>query len=342
MRYLVGALSACVCLGTASAGWALEPTNSATITKSSFVALAHRAADDGQTSYMGVAECRRAAADDISVTVRFESSIDLTAANLTGVKLLQNVYTFGVDRGTSASVDCATSGTCVTLSSGALTLSGRTIDATVKFRELTGIRGVADCEAGTLDREYFVRIAFKTNANSTTVDTEDMRLILDTVRPEPPRGFSALVTEDAIQIEWDASASSDVESYGVFRATSSFPGGALPEDQPSGVTRAGNILARAGGSASGSVKAALKPGETIYLGISARDKALNDSTVLGAQPYEVIATTDFWEDYKARGGVEAGGYCASPGGTGGAGGLWPLGIVMMMAGARRREREERG
>jgi hypothetical protein len=335
-RRCVSALVAALCIsGVSAEAAALEPTNSATITKSSFTALAHRAVDDGQTSYLGVAECRRAAADDISVTVRFESSINLTTADLTGAKLLQNVYTFGVDRGVTSSVDCATAGACTTLSSGSLTQSGTKVDATVKFRELTGVQGAADCEAGTLDREYFVRIAFKTSTSSTTIDTEDVRLVLDTVRPTPPLGFDALLTEEQLQIGWDESASSDVESYGVFYSTQAFSGGVLPEEL-SGVTRAGNILAPASGTR-GEVKASLTAGETLYVGISARDEALNDSTVIGPEPYEVIATTDFWEDYKARGGVDGGGYCAAAGGGSGLG-LWPVMVMMGAAGARRRRR----
>jgi MYXO-CTERM domain-containing protein len=330
-----------VCVLCCVAGWssgasALEPTNSTTVTKSSFTSLTYSAVIDGQTTYLGVEECKRAAADNISVTARFESSVDLTTQDLTGAKLFQNAYTFGVDRGATASVDCASSGTCVTLSSGALTLNGKTIDATVKFRDLTGIQGAADCETGTLDREYFVRLAFKTSTNSTTIDTEDVRIVLDTIRPEPPASFSALVTEETIQVSWEASPTADVESYGVFYSDQPFEGGVLPSEL-GGVSRAGNILAPSSGTSKGSLKTSLKAGDTVYIAVSARDGANNDSLVVGADPFEVIATTDFWEDYKARGGEDEGGYCASGGGGGAASG-WPVWVMLGLVGARRRRR----
>jgi hypothetical protein len=311
-----------------------------TIRRASFTALTFRAADDGATSFMGIAECRRAAQDNIPVTVRFESRVDLASEQFFGGRLLENVYTFGVDRGTTAGVDCSVAGSCATLSSSSVMFSGLNIDATVRFRDLTGIQGPADCETGELDREYFIRIAFRTNPNSNVVDTEDMRLIVDTVRPAPPAGFSAQATEQRIRFEWDASPTGDVNSYSVFYSEREFEGGVLPANLPSGVIRAGSTV-MAGGVQRGSVPATLTSGDTIYVAVSARDLALNDSVVIGPTPVEVIATTDFWSSYRAGGGEELGGYCAAVPASGGA----PVRIVWMVTGlvcvgamVRRRRR----
>ncbi len=301
-------LALALCYAWSSPALALDPATSTDVTALSFSNLPFRFTLDEATAYIGLTECQQLVSSNSDVTIDLTTSYDLRSVNIDATTLFQASYTFGVDRGSSAGVTC-TESTCTLLSDDATVLSATSAKITTSFRGLTGLTTAAECDAG-IDREFFIRLTFnRANQSTTTLARVDARLLVDTIRPEPPLAFDVLATEDALRASWEDSPSADRAAYGIFYSTQSFDGGVLPQESAVTLSRA-VVNIPANGNTSNQTTASLTPGQQLYVSLATRDAAGNFSTLLDPIQIEVLDTIDFWEAYRASGGSERGGYCA--------------------------------
>ena len=293
---------------------ALAPTTDAQITSATFTTLTYSSSRDekGTTAYMGIDECVDAVREGEDIVVRFATQSNLGQEDATGVVPFQGGFYFGVDRDSTTSVNCSTDNdTCDGLETDTDVVVGEnTVTATVDFSRLTGITSEEECTTAGVDKEFFVRINFQPDSTVASTATADVRIILDTIRPDAPESFEAVLTESAVKITWvDDTPSGDLEGYAVYTSAAPIPGDTLAEDLDN-LTRLGVISSNSNNS--GTLDADLEPNAQLYVTIAAQDEAGNLSEVLDSNAATVLDTVDFWEGYKAAGGEEEGGCAHTP------------------------------
>lgn len=326
---------------TASPALGLEPKESDRVDSAEFFDLAHSDSRDGTTAYMGIEECRSAVANEMAIVAQFTTIFDIEAAEDDGLgaPFFEGAYTFDVSRGSGTSPDCASGSECAELSSSDYTLSSMNAELIVDFRDLTGLSNPDDCETNGVDREYFIRLRINDGGSA---DRADLRVVLDTLRPDPPSDFSAVATEDAIRVSWNAGGSGDIGGYRIVYSSNEFSSGELPEDILEADDQASTgRFTTTSSSMSGDISTSLEPDMTVWIGLATLDETGNASAIAGPKSYVVLDTVDFWEDYKQRGGAEQGGYAcaaaAEPRAPGSAP-PWALGALALGAVALRRRR----
>lgn len=293
---------------------ALTPTTNAEVTSAAFTTITHRNDIDslGTTAYMGIDECIDAVNGGEDIVVQFNTVSNLGLVDASGVVPFIGGFYFEVERDSATSVTCSSDTTvCSVLETDTdVTVNETNVIATVDFSRLTGITSEDECLSGELDKEYFIRINFQTDSTLSTVSHADVRVILDTQRPNPPDSFEAVLTESASQITWvDDSPSSDVSGYVMYTSDVPITGNVLAEDLEN-LRRVGIILDN--NNNSGTIDADLIPNSSLYVTIATEDEAGNMSEVLESQAVTVLDTVDFWEGYKTSGGTEEGGCSSTP------------------------------
>lgn len=300
---------------SATTAYAGEPKQSTSIDTASFATISYKdnVSADGYTSYLGIEECRDAVRVDDPLTPKFTTTgLDLSAVDISGDAYFLGAYTYSVERdATSGAVCTQTTAICNQISDANYTITTKTIELDVSFQDLTELTSEDDCDAGEIDREYFVQITFNNDSTTTTTQVGELRMIVDTKRPTAPTAFEGLATESAIQVSWtDASPAEDRAGYGVFYSTTAFEGGKAPSEV-SGLQFAGNITVTTDDKVSGTVTRSLPANTDIYIALATRDLAGNYSVLTEPKLVTVLDTIDFWEAYKSSGGGEEGGYCTS-------------------------------
>ncbi|MBA2664865.1 MAG: hypothetical protein H0U74_21430 [Bradymonadaceae bacterium] len=292
----------------------------------------HRA--DGATAWIGISQCRALAANNAFVTFRFDTRIDTRAEGSDGFSHFQKAVYYSLARGTTATVECTTDDACVEIPEADITQTEASITASVRFRTLTGIVGEAGCEDAALDHEYFVRIYVRPDIVTGVWQQAEGRVILDTVRPEPPSDVIATATPNTIRLEWTLSPSEDVTRHVAVVSTTPIGAGQFPDAdstnlQPRVVTRLGEGV--------GQVDVSLEAGTEVYVAMAAQDETGNYSALTTPAVTDVAAVIDFWDYYNEQGGQETGGCAvqpASPSSVGHA--LWLLAAALLIVRRTRR------
>jgi hypothetical protein len=293
---------------------ALDPKTSTQVTDVTFTALSYKYSVDGEDASMGIEDCQDAMVNDMTVSVRFTASFDMSAQrSSTGLQpYLENFYYFSLDSGTGSSPTCGDgNSTCSEISDSKVSFNTTEATPSISFDTLTGFTTSEDCTTQTIERDYFIRANIYDAADS--YQPADARIMLDTIRPSAPTSFTAIATEDTIQVTWVGTETNDLGGYRVVYSTSEFAAGVYPDEVLTANTTAQrrDISVSSEEDNTGSVSVTLEPGTQVWIGLATIDEVGNPSLVIGPEVVEVVDTIDFWEDYKGRGGSETGGYCSS-------------------------------
>lgn len=324
---------------------ALDPKTSTLVSDVTFTALSYKYSVDGADASMGIEDCQDAMVNDMTVSVRFTASFDMSANRSSSVQLtpyLDNFYYFELESGGGSSPTCGDgNATCNEISDSNVSFNMTEATPSIGFDDLTGFTTSEDCTTQALERDYFIRANIY-NGNDQ-YQPADARIVLDTVRPSEPTSFTTIATEDTIQVTWVGTESADLGGYRVVYSTSEFSGGVYPDEILTADTTAQrrDISVSSDEDNTGSVSVTLEPGTQVWVGLATIDAVGNPSLVIGPEVVEVVDTVDFWEDYKGRGGSETGGYCSSA--SNHAPSPAPLGgFLLLMGGMMLIRRKRRG
>lgn len=310
--------------GTSASAFALAPETSSLVSTTTVVAP-HAVNIDGTTAYYGIAECEAAYSDDSVIETTFTTLVDPTETSGSQERLA-GIFTFTVARDAGSAVTCP-SDACTDVDNGDYSTTTSTVRASIPFRGLVGISAASACDG--FDGEFFTRINLReADADDTTVVPTDSRIIVDTVRPQPPTNFTFEVTENKISANWELSSDDDVTRYGVYYSTTPFTGGTLADGS------LGSAFVTGDDRTSNDFTVSLSGDDTVYVAMVAVDETGNESVLSEVQSATVVQTQDFWELYQAAGGQEEGGCNAA----GGAAGWLLLGFAGLL-GRRRRGRK---
>lgn len=314
---------------------AREPSTAALVTKvEPDVVNAYNL--DGATAWVGLKECKALATNDVEVAVRFDTKIDTTVDDNASV-LFNGAVHFSLDRGTTANVECVAADGCADIPEANITRTSKDITVGVAFRDLTGLVSAASCEEA-VDQEFFVRIGLR---NSQLVDTWQIaegRIIVDTIRPEPPSAISALATPNSLKLEWTISPSTDADRYVAVVSDAPIAGGDFPDVEKSTVK---TYPITGGQAGKGSASVNLASNQVVHIAMATRDRNGNYSAMTPSIEVTTADTIDFWDYYLSEGGQEEGG-CSVAGvhaGSGLVNGGWMMffsGLALMI-GLRRRK-----
>lgn len=337
---LMGLAASAVCLVLLpTQASALEPDTATSITSTTFTSLPFRYSLDEEEAYMGIEDCK-SSVESAQITVSYDSSIDLTQdTGLAGTYYYSGAYHFSVDVSSGTAVNCSTDSVCATVDTDDVSRQTDGADISIDFDELSGISTQDECETASTEQELFIRLEV---TDGTTYDAADAKITLDLIAPEVPESFTAVATEDTIQVNWVDGSSGDIAAYRVVYSTTEFSAGKTPEELQDADSTLDVRLLSDSDSDSGSFAAELEAGAQLYIGLATVDEAGNSSAVIGPLTVEVVDTVDFWEFYKGQGGSEEGGYCAT-GRAGRPAGAPALVVLagLLLLGVRRRVRDSR-
>lgn len=335
-RILLAALCATgVSVGLVTSAQAREPSTAALV--SEVVPDVVNAYDlDGATAWVGLKECRSLVANDIDVAVRFDTKID-TQQGDDSTSLFNGAVHYSLARGTTANVECTTEDDCIGVPDGDVTRTAESITVGVGFRELTALTGAAGCDA-EIDEEFFIRIYLR---NSQLVDTwqqAEGRIIVDTIRPEPPTDIRAVATPNSLQLEWTNSPSTDAARYVAVVSDAPLAGGELPDEE--GAPRK-TYPVTGGQNGKGSATVSLTSNQVVHVALAARDSNGNFSVLSPSIEVTTADTIDFWDYYRSEGGQEEGGCSVAgvPADSGLLNGGWLMFFsgLALVVGMRRRK-----
>ena len=299
--------------------------------------------ENTRTLLVGIDGCERAMRTGGTITVTFQGAMNFDLSTdvnngLLNTPYFNGVYTFDTETNSGSSPNCLSNNACNNpLSDSRINRTMADARVEVPFAGLVSgsVNSAQDCATSELERDYFVRLQLTDSVGVNL--SADAKISLDLSRPEPPESFDAIVTQGAIDLQWEAGPSGDVETYMVVYSSEEFAGEVLPAELK-GVSRI-SVLNNANGAASTSLTRDLKAKSTVWLAVASVDEVGNPSALTASKPFEVIDTVDFWEYYTANGGGDRGGYCSSaPSGQGGAAPSWPLGALALLGALRAARR----
>ena len=205
---------------------------------------------------------------------------------------------------------------------------------------LTGVTSGDDCLNSTTPSRYEVHVFFENTADTTDTPADDLTVfLLNLTRPSAPSVAPTLrAGEVSVGVSWDSV--DDDFTYRVFYSTdrAALEGLAIPEDVPSGVR------SRVSTSTSTTLTD-LDTGATYFVAVASINDDGNLSLLGPVASVTTAPTSDFFEQYKDAGGVEAGGCTAAGGQRVPAAGMWLAmlaGALLGRRGAGRRVRSARG
>lgn len=243
-----------------------------------------------------------AEAPDISVSWTFTSKP--ATGNDYQIKLQH-----GAESCSFTEIDAATD-VCLRDDATAFSASG-TPTATYSWSELVNDANLtsAACYEGGLSSPWTIALVYESTTSllgEATFSKSQAILTLDASRPVAPTNLRTVGGETAIEVKWTASSSA--VGYEIWADTAPLASRVtLPEEQPSGI----KVQSVEGGDTTSGSISGLTTGVSYFIVVLAVDEAGNLSTVSEEVTGATAPTSDFYETYKAAGGVEAGGCSAS-------------------------------
>ncbi len=220
---------------------------------------------------------------------------------------------------------------------GPNSISSTTIDYALRPSRVFGFSTADGCLTRTSTIENFdLQFIFSNPNNDDTSNAYvwyQSRVTLNTSRPETPEINSATAGSSVIRISFDE-LDDDAIDYRAYYSTTPIDSAIDPELQPSNVSMTDNWS----GSPIEIENSDFAVGETYYVSVVAINTTGNSSELSTPVTATLQATSDFFETYRAQGGVEEGGYCAAAPARSAAGSA----MLLMGALAMTRRRARRG
>ncbi len=209
------------------------------------------------------------------------------------------------------------------------------IDFSLDIRWLTATRDLETDDLSTCstllgttgDRRIYVYI--QQGSDTLTTQVQEIIIDYDYDPPEPVQNVTASAGESNARVSWDDpdNAAESSVRYRVFYAPFSFTADELDR---SGVLQTSTV----------STKSTQVTGLTLNteytFRVVALDQADNESSASAAATATPVAVNDFFEEYRAQGGSEEGGFCAASDRSPGLSGLLLLLLGLTAWGLRRR------
>ena len=189
--------------------------------------------------------------------------------------------------------------------------SSGTPSATYTWSELVNDSSLtsAACYEGGLPSPWTIALVYESSSSllgDATYSKSQAILTLDSSRPTAPTALRTVGGETAIEVKWTASSSA--VGYEIWADTAPISERlTLPEEVPTGV----EVKEVEGGDTTSGSISGLKTGVTYFVVVFAVDEAGNLSLASEEVTGATAPTSDFFETYKASGGVEAGGQCST-------------------------------
>jgi uncharacterized protein (TIGR03382 family) len=286
-------------------------------------------ADGTANVTFGIQDCLNLFAEDPDISVSWTFTSKPATGNDYQIKLQH-----GSESCSFTEIDAATD-VCLRDDATAFSTSG-TPTATYTWSELVNDAALtaSTCYEGGLSSPWTIALVYESSSSllgASTFSKSQAILTLDASRPTPPTELRTAGGETAIEVRWTASSSA--VSYEIWADTTPIASRVtLPEEAPSGL-RVKSV--EGGDTTSGSISG-LTTGVTYYIVVLAIDEAGNLSTVSEEVTGATAPTADFFESYKAAGGVEAGGQCSASTPAAGWMTMASLGVAMWLIRRRRR------
>ncbi len=278
---------------------------------------------------LGIQACLDLFADDPDISVSWTFATKPATGNDYQIKLQH-----GSESCSFTEIDAATD-VCERDDATAFSTSG-TPSATYAWSELVNDPAAtsASCYDGGLSSPWTIALVYESSASlvgASTYAKSQAILTLDSTRPTAPTGLSTVRGETAIEVKWTASSSA--VSYEIWSDTTSIASRVtLPEEAPSVV----KVKSVEGGDTTSGKITGLRTGVTYFIVVLAVDEAGNLSTISEEVTGVTGATNDFFESYKAAGGVERGGQCSASTPAAGWMTMASVGVAMWLIRRRRR------
>lgn len=286
---------------------------------------------------INIEDCRELMQDPTGNTMTFEWTLQSGVDGTYGIKLQRPGA--DCDESQPEAVSGSDETGCIFLRES-VNLDQTTIDYEIAPSDFFGFSSPGDCLTRSTRVENFDVQFIYTNPNNED-DTSDnyvwyqSRVILDTSRPSTPDVSDVTAGSSVIRVRFDELDDTDID-YRAYYSTTEFTAATDPELQPSTVSMTDDRS----GSPIEIESDGFEVGETYYVSVSSIDTTGNASELSRPLPVTIQATSDFFETYRARGGVEDGGYCAAAPARSAAGaGLLVIGAMALMR--RRARRGER-
>lgn len=275
--------------------YARDPKTSAQVSEAEvkITTAASNESTKKDTAYIGISECKTLITNAQSAGAIFSLAFD----PLVDTDVIDDYFHFSQERGGTLAIDCAKE-TCTTIDSDDVSAPTKNVEVSILFSDLIEVETAEGCDG--FDREFFIRMTTQVDA---VISPNDVRFIVDTIRPPAPSGLTASATEGTINIEFvpDTDAS-DVDEFTVYYGNEVLVAGEVAPNSASKYTVNSDETVA-------SFTAALDAGETLYVGIASNDESDNRSVLSNVVETSVVETEDYWETYKAAGGKEEG--CSS-------------------------------
>ena len=285
----------------APTAWALNPETADLILGSPVVDLPRGSVDEDEddTWFLGADDCA-AMIDNSRVGVAFATSFNPQSDR----DLIEEITMFAVGRDSTAKIDCSSGELCTLVDDDDVTYGASSINVDVAFADLLATGDISSCDE-PFDLEFFVRATVEKSTNSDETENADAKIVVDTVAPDAPGGLTASATENTLAVDFSAADDADIDRYFVVWSESAFEAGAdvdaLDLDR--------KVVAEAGAA---NVAVSLEPDTEVWVAVVSEDFAGNLSPASEVVMVNVLATNDFWEEYKMAGGSEEGGCATAP------------------------------
>lgn len=293
-----------------------------------------------RTAWVGIEECETLIDNERDVDARFTTLVDLEVEGVFGglfhyhlqrdedpISCLRSDPEGGGDEMHEACSDVDED--YISLDEDPNTGRLEEISVAMPFETLTGL-DIDDCTGGQIDRNYYIQLRLREDPqDDADWERSEVRVVVDLIRPEPPRLTDAFVTANTIRVEFESSDSEDAVDHAVVYSTESFQQGdraeEVMEDAPAVIP----------GDQEGQVDVDLEQGETVFVGMVARDEAGNLSYTADPLETTVVETDGFWDFYVGADGQDQGGYgCGAAPGSPGNPLVWFAVVAMSMFLAR--------
>lgn len=284
---------------------------------------------------LNIEDCRELMQDATSNTMTFEWVVASGTDGVYGLKLQRP----GADCDESQPERASGSDEsgCIFLRES-VNLDTTTITYAIEPNDFFGFSDPDECLSRASDIQNFDVQFVYTNPNNTD-DSGDTyvwyqsRVILDSSRPSTPSVTDASAGSSVIRVRFEELDDSDIQ-YRAYYSTTEFSSSTDPEVQPTTVS----MTEDRSGSPIEIESSDFAVGETYFVSVAAIDSNGNASELARPLSVTIQATSDFYETYRARGGVEEGGYCAAAPARSAAGSA----MLLMGALAMTRRRARRG
>lgn len=165
---------------------------------------------------------------------------------------------------------------------------------------LAGLTG-GDCDADVEEDAHVYVVLEDTVVATETTTSEDIRITIDLLAPDPPTELEGDAGDRRITVQWvEKETDADEVTYKVYYDDA-------PIDDPPGEEV--RVKEDVDGDSAEIADDDLENGVTYYVRVAAVDDAENEGSLSEEITVTPVETLDFWEHYQGEGGTDDGGFC---------------------------------